>query len=164
MSRRLGSLQRHHRQPIRDINHLQCGVALELIAEVVPIFGPVGRIDHQQIRILAVSVEPCVIDRETVFIRQDRVLAVAGLQGRDIAGQDPLEEIDRPAAPQQKPSHVRDIEQARRPPGLQMFLDNAAAILDRHLPSGEIHHLRPGGEVPIIQNRFAAFHGSSSRQ
>jgi hypothetical protein len=38
-------------------------------------------------------------------------------------------------------AHVRDVEQARLGTRVQVFLENAEAVVDRHLIARERHHL-----------------------
>ena len=51
-------------------------------------------------------------------------------------------------------AHVRDVEDA----GVgadRAVLGDHALVLDRHLPAGERHHARAGGDVAVVERRPA---------
>ena len=48
-------------------------------------------------------------------------------------------------------AHVGHVEQAAHLTGVQMLGNNAAGVLDGHFPSAEVHQLRTGGYVNVIQ-------------
>ncbi len=52
-------------------------------------------------------------------------------------------------------AHVRDVEDAAvRAHGA--VLRDHALVLDRHLPAGEGHHPRAGGDVAVVERRRAS--------
>src|SRR5262249_24589663 len=66
-------------------------------------------------------------------------LAVVKL--RRVVGGETLHGVERLGTADDDLAHVRDVEQAGRPAHCQMLLDHAA-VLDRHLPAGELYQPR----------------------
>ena len=56
-------------------------------------------------------------------------------------------------------AHVRDVEDAAVAAHRAVLRDHAL-VLDGHLPAGERHHPRAGGDVAVVQRRAA---GASAR-
>ena len=71
--------------------------------------------------------------RHQPFQRQRGILEPAGFRAqRDLA-------------------HMRDVEQAGRRAGMQVFPEHAGCELHRHLIAGERHHLAAAGRVQRVQ-------------
>ena len=54
-------------------------------------------------------------------------------------------------------SHMRDIEQAGRGAGLQMFGEDARPVLDRHVVAGERRHARAEFDMQGVKRRLQHF-------
>ena len=64
----------------------------------------------------------------------------------DVVARHALQEGERAGTLQLELAHVRDVEEPGRLPHREVLGDHAA-VLDRHLPAGEGHHLRAQGAV-----------------
>ena len=74
-------------------------------------------------------------------------MRAAGSERGRVVGEDPAEGGLRPAAPHPEPAHVGDVEEARAPPGREVFRDDPGPVLDRHLPPREVDH--PAAVLPV---------------
>ena len=108
------------------------------------------RVDHQQQVFAEVVGDGIVEDVRAGLVAQQAVLA------RPTASDSTLLVDARPAAASRpshgsRADHVRQVEQTGRLAHRLMLGDDAAAVLDRHVPAAEGHHPRPGGDVQIVQ-------------
>src|SRR3989475_12308831 len=83
-------------------------------------------------------------------------MGVAHGQLGDVVGRDLLEKGQRVPARDRHPSHVTHVEQPdARPDGLVLL--EHAAVLDRHLPAGEVHQL--AARPMVLFDQRSALHG-----
>ena len=111
----------------------------------------VGGVHHQQIAVLLEQVQVCVIHRAAVGVGDDAVLGHVQVQRADVAGQHMLQKRLALRPLDQQAAHVGHVEQAAHLTGIQMLGNDAAGILDGHFPSAEVHQLRAGGHMDVIQ-------------
>ena len=146
----LGALHSHSRPLLGDVGD-GAVIALQSLAQVNEVLVGVGGVHHQQVVILLKHIEVGIVHGAAVFIGDDAVLGQAHIQCRHIAGQHMLQICLAVRTFDEQTAHVGHIEQAAHLTGVQMLGDNAAGVLDRHFPSAEVHQLRAGGYMDIIQ-------------
>ena len=121
------------------------------------IVGLAGCIDHEHEVVAAIGDHEVVEDAAPV-VRQERIALASRLQSEDVDGNQRLQRqrgVLDPAAlgPHGDLAHMRDVEQPGRLPGMQMLLDDAAVVLQRHRISGEGHHPRAVALMPCGERR-----------
>ena len=96
-----------------------------------------------------------IVEDAAVVVGEQRV-ALATLGQADHVDRHQALERRRRATAAAKPdlAHVGDVEQAGRVAGVPMLLDDAVAVLDRHLVAGERHHARAQLLVQRVQRRL----------
>ena len=146
----LGALYRDGGHLAGDVLNLAVE-ALQRLIQMGQILVGVGGVHHQQIAVLLKEVQIGVVHRAAVVVGNDAVLGHVQIQGADVAGQHMLQKrlAFRPGDLQ--PAHVGHVEQAAHLTGVQMLGNDAAGVLDGHLPSAEVHQLRAGGHMDVIQ-------------
>src|SRR5262249_25995432 len=91
--------------------------------------------------------------------------AVAGLEvlhGGGVVGPDVLDQRQAVGPGEGEPAHVADVEHAGPGADGGVLVDDGA-VLDRHLPAGEIDEAPAVGGVPLVQGRAEQRHGSRRR-
>ena len=146
----LGALHRHGGPLGGDV--LDGAVeALQGLVQVGQILIGVGGVHHQQIAVLLEQVQVRVVHRAAVGVGDDAVLGHVQVQRADVAGQHMLQKRLALRPLDQQAAHVGHVEQAAHLTGIQMLGNDAAGILDGHFPSAEVHQLRAGGHMDVIQ-------------
>src|SRR5574341_1156218 len=72
------------------------------------------------------------------------------MKPRDIIGGDVLAKFPRPCAAHFDLAHMAHIEKPGTAAHGQVLLDDSL-VLDRHLPTGKLNHLRPSPPVRVIE-------------
>ena len=147
------SLQGHHGDLAGLVAHLHVGEVREVVAEVVPVLVPVGRVDHEEVLAVDVAVEVGVVDCPAGLGGHHRVLRLERIEGFRVVGEHVLQEGRRAGTAQYEPAHVRDVEKAGAAAGGEVLGDDAARVLDRHVPAAEVHHPGAGGDVLRVEGR-----------
>ena len=93
------------------------------------------------------------------LVAQHAVLGAALRNPADVVGDQALEALERLRSAGQNLAHVGDVEDADAGPDGDVLLADPG-VLDRHLPAGERHQLRPCGEVRVVQGSNAEVLGS----
>ena len=96
-----------------------------------------------------------VVENAARIVGQHRVAHAAGSEPRDVARHQRLERPYPVVAADRELSHMRNVEQRSGASRVQMLLDDAAGILDRHIVSGERRH--PGAELPVQTGQRGRF-------
>ena len=110
-------------------------------------------VHHQEQPLAAEIRHHQVVEDAARLVGQQRVALPARLQPQHVAGHQPLQRGRRGGAGQRRLAHVRDIEQRRLRPAVQM-LGQHALVLHRHGVAGERHH--PGAETRGARRRAAS--------
>ncbi len=125
-----------------------------VLHEPAPVLVAIRRVDDQHKVIAAQPIEVGIVHGAAMFVGDERILRLAGPECTGVIGQHVQQERLGTSPGYAKAAHVRDVEQ----PGLsargEVFLDDAALVLDRHIPAAEFHHLGPMAHVPAVQNGF----------
>ena len=124
----------------------------EHLLKVLPVLFAVGRVDHQQILILVKSVKIGIIHSTALFIGNHGVLTLFDFQAGGIIGKHVLQKIKGPRAGNDKTAHMRNVEKTRMVACCQMFLQNSALVLNRHIPAAKINHGRIQRQMAIVKN------------
>ena len=148
------SLETEHRQVLGAVLHHHILEAGPQRLQMTPVLFPVGGIDHQEIGIFEKAVEIGVIHRTPLGVGQQGVLALARFQCGRVVGQSVLQKPEAFPAGNDKPAHMRDIEQTGPAPGGQVLLQDAAGILNGHRPAPEFDHLGFECDMMLIKYRF----------
>ena len=122
------------------------------------------RIDNEQIALLAELVHGKIIDDAATIRAHDRVCQLPELHCLQIAGQQMLQEREAVGPAKVDLSHVRDIEKTCITAHKEMFLPNAAFVLNWHLPAGERDDSSPLLEMNVVERRPPHWGGPSSSQ
>ena len=130
---------------------LELAEAGRLAGEVLPVLEAVGRVDDEQVLVVDEAVQIGVVDGAAALVGDDRVLRLADLEGGGVVGQDVLQEGQRVGAADEEAPHVGDVEQAGRPAGREVLGDDAAGVVERHLPAGEVDHAPAGRHVALVR-------------
>ena len=85
------------------------------------------------------------------LVGDDRVLRLADVECGGVVGEHVLQEGQRVGAADHEAPHVRHVEQPRPAARGQVLADDAAGVLDRHLPAGEVDDLAAGRDVPFVE-------------
>ena len=109
-----------------------------------------ARIHHQEQFLTAGIRHHQVVEDAARLVGQQRVALTARLQAEQIAGNQPLKRGGCGGASQCRLAHVRDVEQCRMRPAMQVFGQHAP-VLYRHRVAGELHHPRTERAVPGVK-------------
>ena len=146
----LGALYRDGGPLIGDVLDLAVE-ALQRFVQVGQILVGVGGVHHQQIAVLLEEVQIGIVHRAAVVVGNDAVLGHVQIQCADVAGQHMLQKRLALRPGDAQAAHVGHVEQAAHLTGIQMLGNDTAGILDGHFPSAEVHQLRAGGYMGVIQ-------------
>ena len=105
-----------------------------------------GRAGHHQ-----------VVDDSAAFVQELRVALSARREVDDVRGNERFEkggDARVVGALEQRLAHMRDIEQAGRPAGMQMLGKDAGRVLDRHVVAGERRHAGAELDVERVEGRL----------
>ena len=129
------------------------GKCARRVAEVVPVLVAVGRVDDEEVLAVDEAVEVGVIDCAAGLGGHHRVLRLQQVEGFGVVGEHVLQEGRRAGAAQYEAAHVRDVEEAGAAAGGEVLGDDAARVLDRHVPAAEVDHPGAGGDVLRVEGR-----------
>jgi hypothetical protein len=96
--------------------------------------------------VVAQLVHDYVVDKGSIRIQHRRVMGLAHLQLRGVVHAQPLHGSQRSGPAKLDVSHVRDVEEADAGAHGHVLGDQAG-VLDWHIPSAEVDHLRLVGAV-----------------
>src|SRR5262249_14782231 len=113
-----------------------------------------SRIDHQQIVVFAKLVNDYVVNECALGIEQRRVVCLSNLKLRSIIHADVLNCRKGLRSADQDVSHVTDIKNPHCVADGHMLRDEAG-VLDRHVPTAKIDHLRAHLAMDRIQSGLA---------
>ena len=132
----IGTLTNIHRKPTGMLFHPgQVGFA--------------GRAIYHQPVVIVAFVNDQVVDHTTALIEHAAVKGTTRGNTVDIVGQQVAQVVAGTGAGHFHNRHVRDIEDASLLAHGMVFLD-LGAVIDRHVPAAEIHHLAASGQVSVI--------------
>ena len=114
---------------------------------------PVGGVHDEQVLVGAEPVEIGVVDGAAGLVADDGVLRFADLEGGRVVGEHALQKGQRAGPADHEATHVGDVEQAGVPARGQVLGDDAAGVLDGHLPAGELDDPAAGGDVALVESR-----------
>jgi hypothetical protein len=134
------ALQRHQRRV--DPVDVQIGAQRAQQRQVV---FAIARVDHHAHLVAQVDQHQVVLDAALV-VEQHRIALQSGRPAFEVDRQRSLELLVQGveaavARGDGELAHVRDIEQSRLRPGVQMFGLQPCRVLDGHVPAGEARHL-----------------------
>ena len=124
-----------------------------------PIFEPgddllaiAGVHDHRvgRVAIGDAAVDEHVVENSAVFVADEAVANLIGLQIGDAASDDRVEKLGHIAPSELQPAHVADIEHADGVAGGVVFVGDRR-VLDWHAPAGEVDHAAAVCDVPIVE-------------
>ena len=141
-----------HRQQADVIRYIaQANICARLLVhDVVPGPFPVGRIDHQHHLVLE-AIDRAVVDEGAFGGEDRRVLHLARPERADVVAGHPVDERIAVGAGDFELAHVRHIEHAHALPHRIVLGGDPGGVLHRHLVAGEGNHLRPEGDVRVMQ-------------
>ena len=114
----------------------------------------IGGVGDRQIAVGVQAVGEQVIQYPTVLAAQHAVLRPVDRDLRDVVGEQPLQQLERPGTRGFDLAHVRHVEDPARFAHRHVLLTDAY-ILDGHLPAGELHQLRARGDVIVVERGAA---------
>ncbi|MNI54196.1 hypothetical protein D3C73_1090830 [compost metagenome] len=146
----VGPLDGQHRQ-LRALVQLHV-IAVEVGLHPRQILITGRRVDHQAIAVIE-AVDDHVVDDAAVLVEHGAVQGAAGaVQAFDVVGQQMLEPGLGLCAADIDHGHVGDIKNPAIAAHLMVLLD-LRAVMQRHVPTAKIDHLRAQREVKVIQRR-----------
>jgi len=146
----VGALDRQHRQ-LRALVQLHV-VAGEPSLHPGHVLITGGGIDHQAITGLD-AIDDHVVDHPAVLVEHRAVQgATRSVEALDIIGQQMAQPSLGLAAGDIDHGHVRDIEHTAVTSYLMVLLD-LRTVMQWHIPTAKIDHLRAKGEVQVIERR-----------
>src|SRR6266513_1539764 len=104
--------------------------------------------DHKEA--LAASIHDEVVDHPSLLVANEVVLRVPVPEGREIVGDQSLQELERRRAGQPESAHVGHIEQPRDLAHRQVLVANRGVLL-RHLPPAEVDHPPTEGHMAAVE-------------
>jgi hypothetical protein len=137
---------------VGDVAHV--GAALLALLQPAIVDVAVRRVHDQEVAVRLEPVEDRVVDDAPVARRQQGVLRVSGSELVDVVRESSLQDVASRRSLDLELAHVRDVEDPRVRAHRTMLRDHAL-VLDGHLPAGEPHQLRAGGEVARVERRAA---------
>ena len=146
------ALQGDHGDLAGRVAQLEVAVRRRFATEVLPVGDTVGGVDDQKVLSAREAVEVGVVEGATGLVGDDRVLRLADLERGRVVGEDALQEGQGVGPADQEPAHVGDVEQAGLPAGGEVLGDDAAGVVDGHLPAGEVDHPPGGRQVLVVQD------------
>src|SRR5438132_837038 len=145
---RARALDRDERGPERAI------VERDVLAQVRENMGTVLRdvraVDDHHVFGLADPVDDDVVHARAPLVRQQPVPRLAHREPGDVARNEAIQGLARPAPSEEELAHVREIEEARAPAHGTMLGDDPL-VLDRHFVTREGHHLRAKLGVLVVE-------------
>ena len=81
-----------------------------MLAKPVQVALVVGGVGDRQVALVAEPVGEEVVEDAAVLAAEDRVLGAADLELRDVVGEQPLQQLERPRPHGLDLAHVRDVE------------------------------------------------------
>jgi microsomal dipeptidase-like Zn-dependent dipeptidase len=108
-----------------------------------------GYIDHLSRMADAVGVDH-VVDEATLVVQQPGVDRLPVGAPAEVVGDQRVGALQRPLPAELDLPHVRDIEHPRGLPH-RLVLRHHPAVLDGHVPAGEVDHPAAVGDVPIVK-------------
>ncbi len=112
----------------------------------------VGRVGDRQVAILGEAVGEQVVEDAAVLPAEHRVLGAADLELRDVVGEQSLKQVEGAGPRGLDLAHVGDVEHPAAGPHRDVLCAHSL-VLDWHLPAGEVHQLRAGGDVGVVEGR-----------
>jgi hypothetical protein len=114
----------------------------------------VRRVHDQQILIGLEPVEVGIVEGSAVLVGDQRVLRAGGtvVECLGVVRERVLEERQRVAAADPKPSHVRHVEDAGVATDGQVLGDRAGRVLEWHLPARERDDPRAELDVAVVED------------
>ena len=109
--------------------------------------------DHEQT--LAHAADDQVVEDAALCVGEHRVAKVARGQPGDIARHQPLQRLSRARAADQRLAHVRHIEQRRGRTAVPMLRHDAARVLHRQRPAGEVDQFAAQLDVKVVERSAA---------
>ena len=145
---RSGSLDRHHKTLSRCVVNRNLGGAL-VPCDPRHDLGTI-RCVHDHAKPVRPPVDQHIVQNAAALVADQSISDLALLHRRGVVGENPLDQVQRVRPLEPQPAHVTDVKNPRRRSDRLMFL-NDAAVLNRHVPAGEIDYASAVGHVPIIE-------------
>ena len=114
------------------------------------IFIDLRCVDNEQKLLRTGPVEDEIVDHPASFIKHQRILCLADIEGRHPIRKQRVEPFRCLRAPDKELAHVRDIEYSAILPHRPMFIEDAR-VLHRHFPARKIHHPSSGGKMTVVK-------------
>ena len=153
---RLRPLHRDHGQ-FRPLGHAH-GERLRLAADPGQVLVAGGGIDHQAEEIVPEEVDDEIVDDAAALVEHAAVQGLAGvLQLVDVVGHQQAQEVAAARAFEIDHRHVGHVEHAGAAAHRVVLLD-LGAVVDRHVPAGEVDHLRALAQMLVVEGSLLA-HG-----
>ena len=112
----------------------------------------VGCVRNDEVAVLVEAVDDQVFDHPTALVQDEVVSRLADVDGRNVVGDDALEQSQGPRPGDLHLAEVRQVEQPHPLPDRSMFRQGAG-VLDRHQPAAERSELRPQRGVLLLERR-----------
>ncbi|MNH24870.1 hypothetical protein D3C79_848260 [compost metagenome] len=126
----------------------------QVLLQVAQVLILAGGVDHQQQLVVAQIGNHQVVEDAALVIGEQRITLHPHRQVDDIDRHQRFQGLGRIGATQADLAHVRNVEQAGLFTGVQMLLEHAQRVLDRHGVAGERHHARAQFQVQTLQRRL----------
>jgi len=135
---------------------LDGAVGAQVLAQVRQILFLAGAVDHQEQMVAGIG-DHKIVEDAAAFVGEQRVALAALGQADHVDRHQAFQRRRRIITFEPDLAHVGDVEQAGRVAGVLVLLDDAVAVLDRHLVAGKGHHTRAQLAVQRVQRRLFQF-------
>ena len=119
-------------------------------ADMVQVGSRVPRVDDDHEVSLARAVDQAVVNDATLVVADQVVTRLALDEVAHLVGHDLLQCGQRGLAHHAELAHVGDVEGPDAGANSHVLLAHGA-VLQRHRPAAELHHLRPGRQVAVVE-------------
>ncbi len=125
--------------------------AFQVLLQMTQVLFLAGGVDHQEQLVIRQPRDHQVVEDAPVGAGEQRVTLHTHRQVDDIHRHQALQRLAGIHAAQADLAHMGDVEQAGLLAGVQVFLEYAQRILDRHRVAGKRHHARTQFQVQSVQ-------------